>query len=74
MNKKTFTLALLFFCATLVWLGISIRWAFTCSHCVTWFDLLIALLFALAGGGMTIHEFRKKKRKHLEEVNRNKIP
>lgn len=74
MNKKTFTLALLFFCATLVWLGITIRWFCIRRHCVSWFDLAVALLFVIAGCGMTVHEFRKKKRTHLEEVNRHKIP
>lgn len=74
MNKKTFTLALLFFCATLVWLGVNIRWFFTCRSCVSWFDLLVALLFVTAGAGMTVHEFRKKKRRHIQDVNRHQIP
>lgn len=26
MNKKTFTLALLFLCVTLVWLGVNLYW------------------------------------------------
>ncbi|MDE6445283.1 MAG: hypothetical protein K2L06_00250 [Alistipes sp.] len=74
MNKKTFALALLFFCATLGWLGVSLYWRFTRPACISGFDLLIAVCFALAGAGMTVHEFRKKKRIHLDEANKHQIP
>ena len=74
MNKKTFILALTFFCATLVWLGVNIRWFITCRGCVSRFDLLVALLFAAAGAGITLHEFRKKKRTHLEDADKHQIP
>lgn len=74
MNKKTFVLALLFFCATLGWLGVSLYWFFTRPAYVCGFDLLVALAFVLAGAGMTVHEFRKKKRTHLDEANKHQIP
>ena len=61
MNKKTFTLALVFFCATVVWLGVNIYW-------------LVAFLFVLAGAGMTWNEYKKKRRRHLDEVNPHKLP
>lgn len=74
MNKKTFALALVFLCATLGWLGVSLYWRFTRPACVCGFDLLIAVFFVLASAGMTVHEFRKKKRIHLDEANRHQIP
>ena len=72
MNKKTFTVATIFLCVTLVWLGVNIYW--TLSKQNTLFDLVIAVLFVLAGVGMVYNEFHKKRRKHLDEVNRYKIP
>lgn len=74
MNKKTFTLAVIFLCVTIVWLGLNVYWFLTRSNCVHVFDLLIGVLFVLAGVGMVHNEFSKKKRKHLDEVNRYKIP
>lgn len=74
MNKKTFTLALSFLCLTLAWLGVTLYWFFTRRACIGWFDLLIAMLFVAAAAGMTVHEFRKKKRIHLDEVNKHQIP
>ena len=38
------------------------------------FHLLIAVFFVLAAAGMTVHEFRKKKRIHLDEANKHQIP
>lgn len=72
MNKKTLCVALLFLCATLVWLGVNIYWAFTGPYAI--FDIVIALIFVLAGAGMVWNEFGKKKRKHLAEVNKHQIP
>lgn len=37
-------------------------------------DLLIAFLFVLAGAGMTWNEYKKKRRRHLDEVNPHKLP
>lgn len=72
MNKKTFALALSFFLATLVWLGVNIYWDFTDR----WdpFSTVIALSLVVIFAGMACHEGRKKKRRHLDEVNRNQIP
>ena len=36
--------------------------------------LVVAVLFVLAGSGMVYNECKKKKRRHLDEVNRHKIP
>ena len=76
MNKKTFTVAVIFLIVTLVWLGVNIFWALSNKNCI--FDLIVAVLFALAGAGagvgMVYNECHKRKRKHLDEVNKYKIP
>ncbi|MDE5708349.1 MAG: hypothetical protein K2L09_06510 [Alistipes sp.] len=74
MNKKTFILALLFLCITIVWLGFSVYWRIVRPACVSLFDLLIAVVFVAVAAGMTVHEFRKKKRVHLEDANKYQIP
>ena len=70
MNKKTFTVAVIFLIVTLVWLGVNIFWALSNSNCI--FDLVVAVLFVLAGVGMVYNECHKRKRKHLDEVNKYK--
>lgn len=72
MNKKTFTVAVIFLIVTLVWLGINIFWAVTSRNRV--FDLFIAILFVVAGAGMVYNECHKRRRKHLDEVIKHKIP
>lgn len=72
MNKKTFTLALLFFCATLVWLGFIIYWDIVDR--VSIYNTFVALLFVVFSGAMVWNEWHKKRRRHIEEVNRNQIP
>lgn len=72
MNKKTFTVAVIFLLVTLVWLGVNVFWAFSRQN--TFFDLIVAVLFVLAGAGMVYNELHKRKRKHLHEVNKYKIP
>jgi len=74
MNKKTFALALSFFCATLVWLGVTLYWCAVRPACIGGLDIAIAVLFVVAGGAMTVHEFRKKKRIHLDEADKHQIP
>lgn len=74
MNKKTFALALSFFGVTLVWLGVSLYWRVVRPAFVGWFDLFIAVIFVAAAGGMVVHEFRKKKRIHLDEADPHQIP
>ena len=72
MNKKTFTLALLFLCLTLVWPGINVYWDITRHLDV--YNTLLSLLFVIFGAAMTWNEAKKKKRRHIEEVDRTKIP
>lgn len=72
MNKKTFTVALLFLIATLVWLGVNIYWTFSGRGRV--FDLVVAVLFVLAGLGMVYNESNKRKCRHIDEVNKHQIP
>ncbi len=74
MNRKTLALALVFFTVTLVWLGYNLYWRFSRPAYVCGMDLMIAGLFVLAAGGMTLHELRKKKRVHLDEANKHQIP
>lgn len=74
MNKKTFTIAVLFLVATLVWLGVNIYWAVTRTNCVNAFDLIIGVVFVAAGAVMVYNEWKKKKCRHLEEVNKHQIP
>ncbi|MCM1151446.1 MAG: hypothetical protein NC209_02255 [Alistipes sp.] len=74
MNKKTFILASMFLCITLVWLGANVYWRAVRPACVSGFDLAVAVLFVAVAAGMTVHEFRKKKRRHLEDVNKHQIP
>ena len=70
MNKKTFTLAVIFLICALGWLGANV----TRSNCVNVFDLVVGVLFVAAGVGMVYNEFNKKKCRHLDEVNKHKIP
>lgn len=72
MNKKTFTVAVIFLCVTVAWLGINIYWAMLHKNC--FFDLFIAVLFVAAGIGMVYNEWKKKRRRHLEEVKKYQIP
>lgn len=74
MNKKTFTVALIFLMLAITWLGVTIYWAVTRANCVNAFDLVVGVVFVAAGAAMVYNEFNKKKRRHLEEVNRYKIP
>ncbi len=74
MNKKTFALALAFLVVTLVWLGHNLWGYLLRSHSVTLFDLLVAVLFVAAACGMVCHEFRKKRRRHLSDVDKHHIP
>lgn len=74
MNKKTFTLALAFLILTLVWLGTNIYWRVTHANCVHVFDFIVGVLYVAAAVGMVYNEYHKKKRKHLDEVDKYKIP
>lgn len=72
MNKKTFTVAIIFLCVTVLWLGVNIYWYITSHN--TMVSIVIAVVFILAGLGMVYNEGQKKKRRHLEEVNKHQIP
>ena len=50
MNKKTFTLAVLFFCVTLVWFGVNVYW--DCVRRVDVYNTLLSLLFVVFGAAM----------------------
>ena len=50
MNKKTFTLALLFLCVTLVWLGVNLYWDYVGR--VDVYNTFIALLFVVFAAAM----------------------
>ena len=41
MNKKTFTLAVIFLICALGWLGANVYWRVTRSNCVNVFDLVV---------------------------------
>lgn len=72
MNKKTFTLAVIFLIVTLAWLGVNIYWDITGNMGV--FDTIVAVLFVVFAGAMVRNEACKKKCRHLHEVNKHKIP
>lgn len=72
MNRKTFSVAVFFFCLTLAWLVVNIWWAL--AHRNTTVDLVIAAVFFLAGIGMIYNEINKKKRQHISDVDKHKIP
>lgn len=74
MNRKTFCVAVIFLCLTLVWFGLNVYWLITHAKSVHLFDLLVGLLFVAAGAGMVYHEFNKKKRRHLADVDKSHIP
>ena len=74
MNKKTFTLAVIFLICALGWLGANVYWLVTHSNCVNVFDLVVGVLFVAAGIGMVYNEMKKKRCRHLDEVNRYQIP
>lgn len=38
------------------------------------YNTLLSLLFVIFGAAMTWNEAKKKKRRHIEEVDRTKIP
>ena len=44
------------------------------SNCVNVFDLVVGVLFVAAGIGMVYNEMKKKRCRHLDEVNRHQIP
>ena len=61
MNKKTFTLAVLFFCVTLVWFGVNVYW--DCVRRVDVYNTLLSLLFVVFGAAMVWNEAKKTRRR-----------
>lgn len=72
MNKKTFVVAVIFLIGTITWLGVNIYWDITGKLGI--FDTVIAAFFVVFAAAMVYNESCKKKRKHLIEVNKHKIP
>ena len=66
-NKKTATVALIFMLATIMWLTINVVW---CLHDRHYANLIIPVLFVVAGVAMFYNEFHKKPRKHVEDVKK----
>jgi len=75
MNKKTFSVAVSFLILTLVWLGLNAWWLFVSRRpCTTGFDLVVAVLFVGAGAMMVWNESKKKRRRHLADADKRRIP
>ena len=74
MNRKTFVLALSFFVLTLVLFGTVVYFAYARPASVDWFDILFAGGCVCAAALLVRNEYKKKKRRHLDEVNPHKIP
>lgn len=72
MNKKTFILSAVFFIVALAWLGINIYWVATGRN--VWVRLLVPVVAVGAGFAMVYNECKKKRRRHLCDVDKNKIP
>ncbi len=68
MNKKTFTVAIIFFFVTLLWLGVELFFYF--KGYIVGKELAMPVLFVIAAVLVCWREFRRKKRKHVEEVKR----
>ncbi len=71
MNKKTFTLAVIFLCVAVALLVADIFWFY---HKCTAYDWIIAVFLVIAGVWMVWNELHKKKRRHLADVNKHEIP
>ncbi len=72
MNKKAFALSALFFVVALAWLAINIYWVVTGQN--SFFRLVIPSGLAVAGFVMVYNEGKKKKRRHVCDVDKNIIP
>ena len=67
MNKKTFTVALIFLCATLVWLAVNLVWFMQDGK---WSEIFVPVQLVAAGVYMVYSEYHKRKRRHVEEVKK----
>lgn len=68
MNKKSFLVALLFLLLTLALFGFAIYCSVKRVTHITLFDYLLAIVFVAAGVGMVYNEYKKKRRRHIEEA------
>ena len=72
MNKKTFTLSLVFLIATIVWLAVNIYWDL--HNYFSGWSTVWAVLFVIFAFLMVVNECKKKKRRHLEDADPHQIP
>lgn len=70
MNKKTFCVAFLFLLLTLFLLGLVVYCSMTHRAHMTGFDYLLSLFFVAAAGCMVYNEYKKKRRRHLDEADK----
>ncbi len=68
MNKKSFLVAVLFLLLTLALFGFAIYCSVKHLTHITLFDYLLAVVFVAAGVGMVYNEYKKKRRRHIEEA------
>lgn len=68
MNKKSFCVAVLFLLLTLGLLAFAIYCSVMHVTHITLFDYLLAVLFVAAGFGMVYNEYKKKRRRHIEDA------
>lgn len=69
MNKKTFFVALLFLLLTLSLLAFALYCSLSHMAHITGFDYLLAIVFVAAAACMVYNEFKKKRRRHLDEAD-----
>ena len=67
LTRRRSTVALIFMLATIMWLTINVVW---CLHDGHYANLIIPVLFVVAGVAMFYNEFHKKPRKHVEDVKK----
>lgn len=68
MNKKTFTVAVIFMIVTVAWLGVELFFYF--SGYIRPQELVLPVLFVIAAVIMCWRESIRKKRKHVEDVKK----
>ncbi len=66
MNKKTFTVAIVFLFVTVLWLAFELVWFF--AGYIHAHKLILPVLFVVAAVVMCWREYHRKKRKHVEDV------
>ncbi len=72
MNKKTFAVAFAAFCLTLGIFAWFLYSKLIGGMGVTWFDWTWVVACMGATGAMSYNEFTKKKRRHREDVERER--